>query len=362
MPTNTALNCIYTFLNRGVSITFMKLRPDLAEIPVYIPGKRLDDALKLSSNEVPQPPLPAAIQAMADAAAGVNRYPDMGVVAVREALAQYLALTPEHIAVGVGSSALCLQLAQITSGPGDEIVFPWRSFEAYPIFTKIAGATPVQVPLDEHHRLDLPAIAAAVTDKTRLIFICNPNNPTGTTITEADFIEFMHQVPSDVVVALDEAYFEYVRDEQSPIATKLVHQFDNLVGLRTFSKAFGLAGTRIGYAFGNPDLMVALNKVGIPFGVNAVAQAGALASLEHIDELLARTDEVVEQRIRAAAHIGAVPSESNFIWYPCDDAPARTQALLDKGVIIRGFPDGIRITITTKEETDRLLEVWDSLY
>ena len=165
----------------------MIVRADIAEIPSYIPGKRLADALKLSSNEVAHPPLPAAVAAMAEAAAAANRYPDMGATDLIHAIAKHLKLRPEQVAVGCGSSALCQQLVQITCKTGDEVVFPWRSFEAYPIFARVAGATPRSVPLTADHRVDLPALAAAITPATRLVFVCNPNNPTGTTITKREF-------------------------------------------------------------------------------------------------------------------------------------------------------------------------------
>ena len=178
------------------------IRPDLSSLPAYVPGKRQEDALKLSSNEATQPPLPAAVDAMAAAAAGANRYPDMGAVAIREALAEHLGVAFEQVAVGTGSSALCQQLVQVTCADGDEVVFPWRSFEAYPIFAQVHGATPVAIPLKDEG-MDLEAIAAAITDRTRLIFICNPNNPSGSIVTRAEFAEFMAKVPAEITVALD---------------------------------------------------------------------------------------------------------------------------------------------------------------
>lgn len=337
------------------------IRADLANIPSYVPGKRFSTALKLSSNEVTYPPLPAAVKAMAEAAADANRYPDMGVVKLKHALAEHLDLAPEQIAIGCGSSALCQQLVQITAGPGDEVIFPWRSFEAYPIFTQITGATPVAVPLDDAHRVNLPAMAAAVTENTKLIFVCNPNNPTGTTITEQEFLDFLAAVPKDILIALDEAYFEYLRTEDSPIATELVGRHENVVGLRTFSKAYGLAGVRVGYAFGSPTIIEALNKVAIPFGVSSVAQAGALASLDAVDELLSRTEEAVEQRERAAQVIGTNPSEANFIWLPTEKAHLLAAVLAENNIIVRAFPEGIRITITNEAETSQLLATWKTL-
>ena len=339
----------------------MIVRADISEIPSYVPGKRLADALKLSSNEVAHPPLPAAVAAMAEAAAAANRYPDMGATDLIHAIAKHLKLRPEQVAVGCGSSALCQQLVQITCTTGDEVVFPWRSFEAYPIFARVAGATPRPVPLTADHRVDLPALAAAITPATRLVFVCNPNNPTGTTITKREFEEFMAVVPPTTLVALDEAYFEFVRTQDTPMGTEVVVKHENVVALRTFSKAYGLAGVRVGYAFGNPAIIAALNKVAIPFGVSAVAQAGAIASLAGAAQLLERTNETVSERDRVARAIGAIPSEANFVWIPTETAATLAQQLADQGVIVRAFPEGVRITVTDHAEANRFLAAWNSI-
>ena len=339
----------------------MIVRADISEIPSYVPGKRLADALKLSSNEVAHPPLPAAVAAMAEAATTANRYPDMGATDLVHAIAKHLKLRPEQVAVGCGSSALCQQLVQITCKTGDEVVFPWRSFEAYPIFARVAGATPRSVPLTADHRVDLPALAAAITPATRLVFVCNPNNPTGTTITKREFEEFMAVVPPTTLVALDEAYFEFVRTQDTPMGTEVVVKHENVVALRTFSKAYGLAGVRVGYAFGNPAIIAALNKVAIPFGVSAVAQAGAIASLAGAAQLLERTNETVSERDRVARAIGAIPSEANFVWLPTKTAATLAQQLANQGVIIRAFPEGVRITVTDHAEADRFLAAWNSI-
>lgn len=339
----------------------MIVRADISEIPSYVPGKRLADALKLSSNEVAHPPLPAAVAAMAEAAAAANRYPDMGATDLVHAIAKHLKLRPEQVAVGCGSSALCQHLVQITCTTGDEVVFPWRSFEAYPIFARVAGATPRPVLLTADHRVDLPALAAAITPATRLVFVCNPNNPTGTTITKQEFEEFMAVVPPTTLVALDEAYFEFVRTQDTPMGTEVVVKHENVVALRTFSKAYGLAGVRVGYAFGNPAIIAALNKVAIPFGVSAVAQAGAIASLAGAAQLLERTNETVSERDRVARAIGAIPSEANFVWIPTETAATLAQQLADQGVIVRAFPEGVRITVTDHAEANRFLAAWNSI-
>ena len=340
----------------------LTIRQDLGNIPAYVPGRRRDNALKLSSNETALPPLPNAVAAMAEAVAGVNRYPDMSVDGLKKALASHLGVTYNQVTCGCGSSALCQQLVQATCRPGDEVIFAWRSFEAYPIFAMVTGATPVKVPLTDNHIHDLPAMADAVTAKTKLIFVCNPNNPTGTTITQDQFDAFMEKIPSHVVVALDEAYFEYVRTDDTPVATDEITKHGNVVGLRTFSKAYGLAGLRVGYAFGNPQIIEAMEKCSLPFGVNSIAQAGALASLEDTAELLERTEDTVVERTRVAEAIGAVPSQANFVWYPAqtpEESKKLADALAGQGVLVRCFPEGVRITVTVAPESTTLLDAWN---
>lgn len=362
-----------------------KTRADLEQVPAYVPGKAVPGALKIASNEMTQPPLPSVVEAISqtisDPTTSPNRYPDMGAVDLRIKLGEHLGLPMEQVAVGCGSSALCLQLVQATCADGDEVVFPWRSFEAYPILARVAGATPVPVPLDAQGRNDLSAMAAAITDRTRLVFVCNPNNPTGTTITREAFAEFMAQVPGDVVVALDEAYIELVDEAThaaTPLADELLDTYPNLVGLRTFSKVYGLAGLRVGYMFGPDKLVEAVNKVAIPFSVNTLAQIAALTSLDAQDELSARIAEVRAQRVAVTEAINAATgretvlpnSQANFIWIDesriadlslLDDVSVATTTdlgdfLAQRNILIRCFAgEGARITITTEEETSQLL-------
>ena len=337
------------------------LRRDLSAIPAYVPGKKVIGALKLSSNEVTQPPLPSVVKAMSEAASTVNRYPDMGAQQLKEALAQHLALAPEQVAVGNGSSALCQQVVQITSGPGSEIIFPWRSFEAYPIFAQVVGATPRPIPLTEQGEHDLDAMAEAINDNTTVIFLCTPNNPSGKIITSDDFDDFMVKVPSDVVVVVDEAYTEYIRDDNAVRGLEAIKHYPNVIAMRTFSKAYGLAGIRVGYAFGPQEIIQALDKVAIPFAISSVAQAAAIASLESADELLERTEETIAVRDKVADHIGAARSQANFVWLPGTNWEQTAQALLAEGVIVRLFDDGLRITVTTAEEADRFITAWNKV-
>lgn len=338
------------------------IRKDLTHLPAYASGKSQTGCLKLASNETTQPPAPSAIKAAQQAAEHFNRYPDMGSWDLKEALAEHLNLPIEQIAVGCGSSALCQQMAQMTSLPGDEIIYAWRSFEAYPIFTRVTGATPVEVPLTEDYRHDLPAMAAAITDRTKLIYLCNPNNPTGTTISRAEFTEFMQQVPKDVVVALDEAYGEFNDAEDTPNALEEIKNWPNLVGLRTFSKAYALAGARVGYAFGAPELIEALNKVCIPFSVAAGSGEAAIAALREQSLMQERIAITKGERERITRELGAVPSRTNFVWFPKGDSLpdplAFAQKLLAEKVIVRPFPEGIRVTVTTPEESEQLLAAW----
>ena len=340
------------------------MRPDLEALPVYVPGKTFPGAIKLASNEVVHPPLPSVLAAIADAAVTANRYPDNGMVALTEELAKSVGVTPAEIQVGTGSVILCQNLITATSGPGDEVMFGWRSFETYPLATQVAGATPVPVPLTGDAVYDLDAMAAAVTERTRLIFVCNPNNPTGTVVEAQALRDFLDKVPSDVVVALDEAYIEYVRpDERHAIDSIALHrEFANVVVLRTFSKAYGLAGLRVGYAVAHPSVVTALGKVHVPFSVGTLSQAAAIASLHARDELLARTDAVVAERARVTAALRElgydVPdSQANFVWLNLgDDAAPFGAASTEAGVIVRPFAgDGVRVTVTDTGENDAFL-------
>ncbi|MEE3852178.1 histidinol-phosphate transaminase [Gordonia sp. LSe1-13] len=348
----------------------LRIRPDLDDLPVYVPGKTFPGAVKLASNEVTEGPLPSVREAIGAAAASVNRYPDNGMVELTATLAKKLGVTENEIQVGCGSVILCQNLITVTSGPGDEVVFGWRSFETYPLATRVAGATPVQVPLDADLTYDLPAMAAAITDRTRLVFICNPNNPTGTVVEAAALRQFLQTVPSDVIVVLDEAYFEYLRldDTHAYDALELRREFRNLVVLRTFSKAYGLAGLRVGYALADPEVIVALGKAHVPFSVNSLAQHAALASLAAEDELLARTDAVVAERTRVSGRLRdlgyRVPdSQANFVWVHLGEATMDfAQACVEAGVVVRPFAgDGVRVTVTHPAETDlflRFAEQW----
>ncbi|MFF2553355.1 histidinol-phosphate transaminase [Nocardia sp. NPDC058058] len=339
------------------------IRPDLDAIPAYIAGRSHPDLVKLASNETTFPPLPSVAKAIAEAAELVNRYPDNAALELRSAIAEFHGVAVENVAAGCGSVAICQELVQITClAPTDEVVFAWRSFEAYPIVTQVAGATAVRVPLDHDFAHDLDALAAAITPNTRVVFVCNPNNPTGTAHGTAELIRFVDSVPANVLVVLDEAYYEYMRLEDQPNGVEIGRTRPNVLVLRTFSKAYGLAGLRVGYAVGAPDVVTALMKVHIPFSVNRVAQAAAIASLEARHELLERTNAVVAERNRMRDALAAVgyrvaDSQANFLWLPLGDRSGEYgQASAEAGVLVRPYGnDGVRITAGDPHENDLFL-------
>ncbi len=342
-----------------------RLRPELADLPAYTPGKTVPGAIKIASNETVYGPLPSVRAAIEKAIGGINRYPDNGYVELKDRLAKTInegAFAPEHISVGCGSVSLCQQLIQITSTVGDEVLYGWRSFEIYPLQVRTAGATPVQVPLTDH-TFDLDAMLAAITERTRLIFVCNPNNPTSTVVRPEALARFVEAVPSHILVVLDEAYIEYIRDDLVPDSFGLVQAHSNVVVLRTFSKAYGLAGLRIGYAVGDPEIIAALSKVYVPFSATSISQAAAIACLDAADELLARTDAVVAERTRVTttlrdAGYEVPPSQANFVWLPVDGHAQRFAAdAANARIIVRPYgQDGVRVTVASPDETDTFLE------
>ncbi|NNH74128.1 histidinol-phosphate transaminase [Nocardia uniformis] len=341
------------------------IRPDLDAIPAYIAGRSLPGVVKLASNETTFPPLPSVAKAIAEAAESVNRYPDITASELRAAIAEFHGVEIENVAAGCGSVALCQEIVQITCGqPTDEVLFAWRSFEAYPIVTRVAGAHAVQVPLDSEFAHDLDALAAAITPNTRVVFVCNPNNPTGTAHGRAEITRFLDTVPENVLIVLDEAYYEYLRfpADEHPNGVELGRNRPNVLVLRTFSKAYGLAGLRVGYAIGDPAVITALMKVRIPFSLNRLAQTAAIASLQARHELLERTNAVVAERDRMRAALEAVgyrvaDSHANFLWLPLGDRSAEYgEASADAGVLIRPYgTDGVRITAGDPHENDLFL-------
>lgn len=350
----------------------LRLRSEMAQLPTYKAGKKAAPvdgltAFKLSSNENPMDPLPGILSVIAQAATEIHRYPDPLVTELTNALAARHDVAPERVATGTGSVGVCQQIVQAVAGAGDEVIFAWRSFEAYPIITTIAGATSVQVPLTLTNGHDLPAMAKAITDATRLIFVCTPNNPTGTTVSQIEFDDFMKQVPQDILVVVDEAYVEFNRDSNALDGLASMRKYPNVGVLRTFSKAYGLAALRIGFFIGPEEIADAVRKTAVPFGVSNIAQAAAVASLEQEAELLKRVDAIVASREWFENELRAIGydlpnSQANFVWLQLgsqtDSFVAECTA---QAVAVRPFSgEGVRITIGEREPLERVLEILKS--
>src|SRR5690606_13862455 len=289
--------------------------------------------------------------------------PDPAAAELTAALARRFHVPEEHVALGAGSVGLLQQLLEATAEPGAEVVYAWRSFEAYPLLTGLAGATPIHVPLREETH-DLEALAAAVTDRTRMVFVCNPNNPTGTAVRETELAEFLDTVPEHVLVVLDEAYREYVQDPRVPDGVQLYRDRPNVAVLRTFSKAYGLAALRVGFLIGHPQVVDAVRKTLVPFAVNHLAQAAAVASLAAEQELLERVAVTVKERERVRAALLAdgwtVPeTEANFVWLRLgEDTLDFAAACEQAGIAVRPFAgEGVRVSIGLPDDNDAFLTV-----
>ncbi len=343
--------------------------PHIAGLPRYVPGARGASAgappIKLSSNENPLPPLPSVVEAVARAGESIHRYPDMFATELTSRLAAARGVSADRVVVGGGSVAVLAHLLQAYAGPGDEVVYAWRSFEAYPILTATVGAAAVAVALDAQSRHDLVAMAAAVTERTRVVIVCSPNNPTGPAVGAAEFERFMDAVPGHVLVVLDEAYAEFVTDPASVRGEDVLGRWDNLVVARTFSKAYGLAGLRVGYAVGDPEVLAPVRACVTPFSVSHTAQEAALASLDAEAELLARCAQIVQERARVLGALRdggwVVPdAQGNFFWLALGERTADAAAhlaALPTPVLVRPFVgEGVRVSIGTAQENDAFLE------
>jgi len=346
-----------------------RLRHDLDAIPAYKAGQpaRVIPGVsphKLSSNEIPFPALPSVLAAAEDALGDMHRYPDFASSTLVRALAQRFSVPVSDIAVATGSVGLAQQLVQIAAGAGDSVMFGWRSFESYPIVTQIAGANRQAIALDAADRYDLDAMLSAIDNTTRLIFVCNPNNPTGTAVDRDALERFVNAVPSDILVVIDEAYREFVDPERIPDGLDFYRRFDNVAVLRTFSKAYGLAALRVGFCIAHEPVAEALRKVQVPFGVSSVAEAAAVAALKVEDELLERCRHIVAERERVISRLeacGLQPSESeaNFIWLRLGERTMDfATACEDAGLAVRPFAgEGVRVSIGVEEANDRFLNV-----
>ena len=350
--------------------TLPRIRPEIAVLPAYRQGKQASaEAFKLSSNENPFDPLPSVVAAM-QTAVPVNRYPDATAGALRERLGHRYGVEPDAVHVAAGSVSILHQLVLATSTVGDEVIYAWRSFEAYPSLPLIAGATGIQVPLRADATHDLDAMADAVTDRTRAVLVCTPNNPTGPIVRSDEFAAFVDRIPSDVLIILDEAYAEFVTAEGAVdgVKERIFEAHPNVVVLRTFSKAFGLAGLRIGYAIGHPRVLDAARTTAVPLSVTSAAERAAIASLDAEDELRARVAGIVERRTRLVAGLREqgwdVPdAQGNFVWLPTAERTDEVAAaFIAADLVVRPFSgDGIRISVGEHESVDKVLQVSESV-
>ncbi len=355
----------------------MKVTPPdyILSVTPYSPGKPIEElerefgitgSIKLASNENPLGPSPRALEAIRQGLDGLHHYPDGSGYYLVEKLAETLGVRPENIVLGNGSDEIIGMLTKALLYPGDEVVMTDPSFSMYEIMTRIAGAVPVTVPLTGLS-VDMEAVLGAVTSSTRLVFLTNPNNPTGTVFSQAAFEKFMAQLPPSVIVVVDEAYIEFVRDPSCLNALDLLDDNRPLVALRTFSKAYGLAGLRVGYGLMPPELAELLNRVRKPFNVNSLAQTAALAALDD-GEFLAHTLKTVHDGLDSLygaleqKGISCFPTQANFFLIDLQqEANGVVEALLKKGVIVRsmrsyGYPSCIRVTVGTHEENVRFID------
>jgi len=354
--------------------TLEELIPDYIQgLPAYVPGKPVEEveqdlkihAVKLASNENPLGPSPKAMEAARHALGEANWYPDGGSKRLRQVLADRFHVRPEEVFVGLGSSEIIDLASRVLLRPGLDGITSEGSFTLFAIAIRASGGNLIQTPM-KNFGFDLDAMAAAVNPQTRIIYIANPNNPTGTAFGAAEFAAFLKKVPGDVLVVLDEAYREYAARTDLPDALELFHQYNNILTLRTFSKVYGLAGLRIGYGIGHPTLVAEMNKLRTPFNVTNVGQSAALAALDDAEHVRRSVEINREERQRLyeglrGLGLSPVPSETNFLFIPIGPhAKSLCDELLLEGVIVRplgwmGFPETIRISVGSPAENTKLL-------
>ena len=351
-------------------------RPMLKQLPAYQSGKPPAQTpgltpYKLASNENPYAPVPQALEAMAAAvtAETVQRYPETTYLKLRELISQVYEVPVDDVTVGAGSLGVLTGLVQTFAGTNDdgsqdEVIIPWRSFEAYPIVIRSAGAKDIQVPLKADATMDLEAMLAAITERTRVIMLCTPNNPTGTIATTSALRAFIQQVPDHILIAIDAAYLEFVRNDDVDNYLELYREFPNVAVLRTFSKAHGLANMRVGYSIAAPQISLPLKVVVPAFATSSVGVEAAHASLTHLDDVLANTEKVVSERARVwqAFHelgYNPPPTEANFVWLPLGEhSQAFSDACDAQALSVRAFhPEGVRVSVGEVEANDRVIQV-----
>ena len=348
--------------------------PGVRGLQPYIPGKPIEElereygvknVIKLASNESPLGPSPKALAAAQAALPEIARYPDGGGFALKRALATNLGVLPEQITLGNGSNDILEFAARAFVSAQDEVIFSQHAFAVYPIVTQAVGARAVEVPARNWGH-DLDAMHAAITAHTRLVFIANPNNPTGTWLRRAALKEFLDKLPASVIMVVDEAYFEYVEDSDYPNTVGWLTRYPNLICARTFSKIYGLAGLRVGYGISSPAIADLLNRVRQPFNVNSIAQAAALAALDdhaHLDMARRVNADGMQQLVKGFEQLGLnyIPSVGNFVCVEVGEAGQVYEQLLRAGVIVRpvanyGMPRHLRVTVGLANENQRFLD------
>jgi histidinol-phosphate aminotransferase len=356
-----------------MTVTFAE---KLARIPHYEPGTSLDDAraraetpdaIKLASNESPFPPHPAVVDAIAKAAADVNRYPDPDARALRRAIADHHDTDPARIAVSNGSCEILLAAALALCEPGDEILYAWPSFSIYPYLAPLCGAREIRAPLADGYVHDLDAMLEEVTAATQLLIVCNPNNPTGTHIPADRVGAFVESVPDRTTIILDEAYIDYQTNDDPDTTVDLLAKHPNVVLLRTFSKCHGLAGLRVGYAICSPQFRAAVDAVRQPFSVNSLAQVAATEAIRHQDDVATRVEHALVERVFVEEDLrqmgfDTADSHANFCWFSLGDLDEAevVESLAKAGVAVRpgtplGGPGHLRVTYGTRAEDERFL-------
>jgi histidinol-phosphate aminotransferase len=355
------------------------MRPEVAKIPPYEAGRPIEEVarsvgldpatvIKLASNENPNPPFPEVIEAIAAAAGGTNRYPDNDWYELAQAMAPRLGVEPGQLIFGGGSSDLLRVVSAAVGGEGTSAIYPWPSFVVYRIGSVLAGSTPIEVPLTAEYRMDLDAMAAAVRSDTTVVFLCNPNNPTGTYRSGQDVAAFVESLPERVLVVVDEAYFEYATANDYGSAISLALTRPDVIVLRTFSKVYSLASLRIGYGVGHASTLAELRRAQAPFTVSGIAQAAALTAIrypERVEERI-RFNEAERARMQSELEsrgVEFVPSQANFVYMrPEIGNVGAFDSFLRAGVIVRSFGGSwIRVTVGTVDENNRFLAALDGL-
>ena len=342
-------------------MTNLRFRPAVVSLPRYVPSKSAPDAVKISSNEMPSPPGPAVLEAIARELETINRYPGLTAAPLREALARRFGVEAEQVCVGTGSSAILVAALSAVCQPGSQVVFPWRSFESYPIAVPAAGGEAVPVPLRPDATHDLDAMVAAIVPETVAVIVCSPNNPTGPALTFEEIASFVASVPDDVMIIVDEAYIDFATKPGVRTAVPLIETHPNLVVMRTFSKAHALAGARVGYAIGDPEVVGAIQALLVPFGVSSLALAAALASLEDPQSVERAVAEIVAERERIVPALRAlgydIPDTQSNFYLLRGSVYGLVEACARAGLIVRPFREGVRVSVGSREHNDLFVSV-----